>query len=127
MPNPFPFELMDPDLADALQRVWPKLTPSTEALKQSVDTRLATIEQAGADRVFVDVDGAREIAHRLHQLVKATEGADPAQRDAVGAAIAYFSSDDNPHADLDSMFGLQDDKVVLNAVMYYVRRARQAR
>jgi len=87
-----------------------------EQLAGRIDSYLAELEHAAAGRQ-VNVDLARRIAGRCRQLLDGCDRTDGQQLRLVVAAVRYFLDPDDIDSDDQSPAGLDDDALVLNAVI----------
>jgi hypothetical protein len=67
----------------------------------------------------VDLDLARILARALAQATKTYEKLDATRREWLRVAIEYFVLDADAHRDLKDMNGLNDDAMVIAAILEY--------
>lgn len=99
----------------ALQQ--PPLTRDT--LKDMVENQLSQLKAAAQDNEEADLTLAEEVASGLLKLIHEIP---ESELSYVQAACAYFTSNEDVLADLDSIEGFDDDARVFNAVCNHLNR-----
>lgn len=95
----------------------PPLTRDT--LRDMVENQLAQLKAAAQNNQEADLTLAEEVASGLLTLIHDTP---QSELSYVQAACAYFTSNEDHLADLDSIEGFDDDARVFNAVCIHLNR-----
>lgn len=90
-------------------------------LSTDIEKYLATIRNHTRVNEFIDLHLAERVAEACLELL-ASEPADPDARAVIQAAARYFLVRSDADHDLDSLFGFEDDAVVINAALKYLGR-----
>ena len=99
------------------RRMMRELRRSREELRRLVATHLVRLETASRATDFIDAPLAGHIANLCHRLIDTI--APPVEEDhrrVVQAAVLYFALEEDVESDTDSLIGLDDDRLVVNAV-----------
>jgi len=90
---------------------------SREELRRLVAMHLVRLETASRASDFIDAPLAGHIANLCHRLIDTV--APPVEEDhrrIVQAAVLYFALEEDVESDTVSLIGLDDDRLVVNAV-----------
>ncbi len=110
-------ERLPPAIARALEPLTREGTLNAEEARRLVEGYLARLEALSAEREFVDVSLARNVARRCIELVDRFGGEpDGERRRLVQAAVRYFVLEDDVEEDTTSLVGFDDDFIVIQMV-----------
>ncbi|HIB66270.1 MAG TPA: hypothetical protein EYO33_14445 [Phycisphaerales bacterium] len=90
-----------------------------ETLKEMVQNKLRQLKAVAQNSEQVDITLAEEVADGLLKLIEETP---QSELSYVQAACAYFASNEDVLADLESIAGFDDDARVFNAVCGHLSR-----
>ncbi len=87
-------------------------------LPSAITEHLRELEDATGSNEFLDLELAKRVAGQSRRLLKEfdSDGTPPAKRSLVRAAARYFILSKDGESDEESIFGLEDDAEVLEAV-----------
>jgi hypothetical protein len=104
-------------VATLLRKMMREPRHSREELRRLTAAHLVKLETAARDVDYLDVELAAAIANGCHRLVDTI--APPVTEDhrrLVQAAVLYFVLDEDVEGDTTSLIGLDDDRLVVDAV-----------
>jgi len=110
-------EQLPESVEQVFRRMMRELRRSREELRRLVATHLVRLETASRATDFIDAPLAGHIANLCHHLIDTI--APPVEEDhrrVVQAAVLYFALEEDVESDTDSLIGLDDDRLVVNAV-----------
>lgn len=91
-------------------------------LGDEIDAHLLQLQKLARGNEMMPIDLAEAIASGLHALLRDLSGyTEEQQRDVIGAAL-YFVSTDDEIADTASILGLDDDAAIFNYVVTKIDR-----
>ena len=84
-----------------------------------MDAHLDYLRESVARNEFLDLTLAKRLASECHRLLEAvsSDGTEEPERRLARAAVRYFIQDEDGDSDADSILGLDDDALVLDAVI----------
>lgn len=90
---------------------------SREELRRLVATHLVRLESASREADYIDAPLAGRIANLCHRLIDTiAPPVDEDHRRVVQAAVLYFALEEDVEGDTVSLIGLDDDRLVVDAV-----------
>ena len=87
-----------------------------DALRAELGAYARDLAKRTTDNDMVDASLGQDLTRVCTGLIDRTEEADENTRRLVQGAVRYFIDEDDAEPDRDSMWGLDDDRAVCNAV-----------
>jgi len=111
------------DLKPSVLRLLERSTDTREGLLTGLDGYTRRIDAAAHRRHYVDVNLAEAILRSCRHLLESDwPDLDEDQRRLACLACAYYLEADDAEGDLESVFGFDDDALVLNGVLDAIGR-----
>ncbi|MEM7157578.1 MAG: hypothetical protein AAF799_32360 [Myxococcota bacterium] len=89
---------------------------TADALRAELGAYARDLTKRTDDNELVDAGLGRALTRACTGLIDRTESADESTRRLVQGAVRYFIDEDDAEPDRDSLWGLDDDVAVCNAV-----------